>query len=309
MNQINYTFPIFLLLATLNLYAQNDTIINYLDSKSKIIVNGDEKKDFKFIESIIKISDSLWQVKVYRNNGKLYVFRNSKTNDGRLIIGQELRFHINDSLSSITNYNEKGIRDGKTISWFMNKNKNYEGNFLDGNREGLWKFYHYNGVLAAKGFYKRDTLLKVNYFDEKGIEKKIKITCNSDVLVNNKNVNYTEKFSNIDSTLIKSNENYTYTKKDCIKLPYFEGGEKNFIKSVRKMPLNIVSSLQGKLNVNFLIDFDGSIKNVWFSEKLPKYLENKILSFFEKLEGWHPATHFDRKIPYEFHLPINFTNN
>jgi len=41
-------------------------------------------------------------------------------------------------------------------------------------------------------------------------------------------------------------------------------------------------------------------------EEIPEDLNQKIVSFFEAIDGWEPAIQMNRRVPVNFSIPINF---
>ena len=48
----------------------------------------------------------------------------------------------------------EGKGNGKEISYWETGKLDFEGNWLNGKRNGLWIYYHYNGNKSAKIVYK-----------------------------------------------------------------------------------------------------------------------------------------------------------
>lgn len=46
-----------------------------------------------------------------------------------------------------------GIREGKTVTYFANGNKYYEGQFVRAQKSGLWKFYNEQGEFVNETIY------------------------------------------------------------------------------------------------------------------------------------------------------------
>lgn len=278
---MKYFFFAYFLLISISFYSQNDTIIHYLDSKAQLISKSNDE-DIRLIQIGNKINDSLWKVTNYRNNGKVESTWTSRNTNFEKRIGKYMKFHSNDTIAIISNYDEHSMLNGISVGWFPNKNINYKGIYKEGKKKGVWKFYHYNGVLGAKGYFKHGKLLKSYYYDENG--NQLEHPLNDD---DNKNNNSSE-----DSSICKD--------------AYFKGGYKNFIKKLNVITENIQFSIKGKLVVYFTVFIDGSITNVWFDEKIPQVLKNEISTYFTNIKGWHPVTHLGRKIPREFSIVLNF---
>lgn len=255
-----------LFLITISLNAQNDTIINYFDYKGSKTIDISE---LFYLETITKKEDSLWITKRFKKNGQLFAYWYSKSNINKNKIGQSLTLHSNDSISSVEFYNHKNVKHGQSKAWFMNRNLNWEGRYLDGKREGAWQYYHYNGKLAAKGFYRNDSLMRAYYFDENG--------------------------------------NKTDKPEICYRDAFFDKGMREFQKNMKKMPKNLKEIVRGKVIINFTVHIDGSIQEVILGGiSLSEDLENQFISFFKNIKGWQTAIHLGRKIPSNMKIPITF---
>lgn len=258
---------LFVVFICANGYSQKDSIVNYLDKKGNIIKNKDKAMSF---EIITKTPDSLWLVRKYRRSGKLYSYTHYLTDERKTKIGESVVFNKHGKISALYFYNKEGKRHGKMQTWFDNGNKNTEGVYLNGKREGVWKIYHYNGELAGKGIVKNDSILKTTYYNEKG-----------------------EKLDNVDK-IIKE------------KKPVFKGGDKKYYKLLKQLTSKISYKVKGQIIVEYVIDVEGNIKDITIDEKIPEKLEKEITHFFENLEGWEPAIHLNRKIPFNYIQPLNF---
>lgn len=262
MNRIVLIFVIFF---TLQSFSQKDSIVTYFNAKNLATTN---KTDFKFIQVTTKKNDSLWLFRRFLKNGKLFNYWHSKTSDSKQKVGEFVSFDLNDSIKSIFFYNDKGLKHGKYSSWFINRKKNTEGNYINGKKEGLWKYYYYNGKIAARGFFKKDSLLKEQFFDVDG---------------NNKP-----------------------KPKDLSKKAKFKGGINKFRNKIRDINNKIDVKLRGKIHISFIVDVNGEINFVKIFGATPKFLSDIIITNIKKIKGWEPAEHLGRKIPVNFSFPITF---
>ncbi len=256
-----------ILLMSLKGHSQKDSIVNYLDKKGKITKDKEIARSF---EIITKKSDSLWFVRKFRRSGKLYNYTYYKSKDKKNKIGESVNFNKHGKMTSLLYYNNKGEKHGKETRWFDNGNKNIEALYLKGDKEGVWKLYHYNGTIASRGVFKKDSLLKSTFY-------------------------------NLQGNKIDFEYDDFKTKK-----PKFKGGNKKYIDKLKKLIRNIDFKVKGKVNVYYVIDTKGRIKDVTIDEELPTKLKKQIITFFENIEGWIPATHLNRKIPFNFSQPLNF---
>ena len=136
------------LFITINCYSQ-DSIVNFLDGKGKIV----DKKNALEIETIVR-KDTLWKVTNYYRNGKIKKYGHFKTKSKENPIGEFITFNRKSKIITVTFYNLNGKKNGRHRTWFDNGNVNSIGIYLDGKREGKWKYYHYNGNEACRQYYK-----------------------------------------------------------------------------------------------------------------------------------------------------------
>ncbi|RSC93726.1 toxin-antitoxin system YwqK family antitoxin [Tenacibaculum singaporense] len=257
---------LFVVFICANGYSQKDSISNYLDRKFKITSN---KNDAKYIETSVK-KGSLWEISIYYRDGKIFKKGFSNNNRGNSYIGKHLVFHRNGKLSKKSFFNSEGELEGKVLALFDNGNRNYTGFHKNGVPSGLWKYYHYNGNLAAKFYYDiHGDIEKYILFNEKGEEFKDEI----------------------------------YTK--FIK-PTFKNGEEEFSSKMNYLIDNVSYAINTAIDVDFIIDVDGSIRDVWVANTIPNKLRNEIADFFESIKGWKPAVEMNRKIPYKYSIMLNF---
>lgn len=257
---------IVVMITTYCLNAQNDSIVKYLNKKFEITT---EKSKALFIDIRKKI-DTTWEVTRYYRDGKLYSKSYSKSEEFDEFIGKYLTFYRNGKLEEKRNYTIYHKKHGKVIHFFDNGNRSFSGFYNNGSRIKLWKYYHYNGNLASKFYYgEKGGLKKIILFDEAGNQLK--------------NTDYVE-----------------------FRHPVFKKGIVNF----REKLSNIISGLSYSINtvidVSFIVDVDGSIRDVWVINNVPKKLKKEIVSFFESVNGWEAAIDMGRKIPFRYSIGLNF---
>lgn len=220
------------------------------------------------IETIVK-KDSLWEVTKYYRNGKIKQIGHFKTKYKTIPIGEFLTFNRKGKISRIIYYDFYGMKNGLSRSWFDNGNISSFEIYQNDKKEGKWKYYHYNGNEACRLYYKNNSILKTIIYDEKGIE--------------------------IHANLIEFQE------------PSFKEGLDIFRKRLGQLHNNLDYQVVGKIYLSFIIDIDGNITDVETSEKLPKELDRRIRIYLENIKGWDPAFHMNRRYPYNFELPLNFS--
>ncbi len=124
-----------MLMTTGNFFAQ-DSIVNYLDSKE----NKTKKSKAFFVETLVK-KNNLWVQTLYHRNRKIkkkgqYVKKNKS-----LPIGNFYKFFRSGNLKRVYSFNDANQLDGYTKAWFPENKLNYTGNYDNGSKVGIWKYY------------------------------------------------------------------------------------------------------------------------------------------------------------------------
>jgi hypothetical protein len=247
----------------LNLYSQ-DSIVNYLDRNGKVIA----KKNASEIETIVR-KDSLWKVTRYYRTGKLKEYGYFQDKEKKTPTGSFISYDRNGNLSSVLLYDSIGNKRGPYKRWFDTGKISATGIYVDNKKESIWKYYHYNGNIACKQYFKNDGITKTVIYDENG--------------------------DRIETGLVE------FTK------PEYQGGVDEFIKRLRRIHNTLDYQVVGKIHLNFNINIDGRIRDVEITEKIPKNLERQIRVFLENTKGWKPAIHMNRRYPYNYEIPLNFS--
>lgn len=257
------TILLIMLLITANFFAQ-DSIVNYLDYKGNIV-----KKNNAFsLETIVK-KDSVWQYTRYYNGGKLKERKNFKTKKRVKQVGVSYSFSVRGNLLEVKTFDSNSELTGKYKSWFDNKQIDSEGMYSNGAKIGVWKYYHFNGLLATKQYYTKGKLMKNVFYDETG--------------------------QKIDADLIE------------YKAPSFNGGGlQKFWERIKDIHNRISFQINGVIVLNFDIYIDGNIKNVQSTTKIPKNLSRRLKSYFENIKGWSPAIDMNRRVPYNLTYNLDF---
>ena len=262
---IKHVLTLIILFFSLLSFSQEEIITLY-NSKRK------ETKDpskAKFYQRLTKEKDSLWLFRMYRRNNQLASYCYSKTKDSKKKIGQKVSFGLNDSISSIIFYNNKGEKHGKFSAWFDNRNKSYEGRYINGKREGLWRNYFYSGEIAARAFFKNDSLITEKFYDKNGNERVLKGNC-------------------------------------CRKKPEFTGGIKKYKKIVQRLASKLEWKIKGTITVDYTISVTGDLTNIRIYDTLPDNLGLEIITFFKQIKGWKPAFNNGRPIPIQHSFKLIF---
>ena len=262
-----YLFVFLFVISFFKTQAQQDSIVNYISSKGKIVP---ESKAI-YYEIIIKQTDSLWLVDRYwagLNRLKSKSFFTSSNKE--LKIGKETNYSRFGKILNEKFFDNKGGKIGTQTTWFDNGKIDYIGSYKDGLQEGEWNFYHYNGKLALQKFYHKGKLISKIYYSEKG-----KVLPKSTIIID---------------------------KEDRV----FKGGKKRYLEKLNELKKEIDFRFRASISVRYTIGVDGRIYDVTVDEVLPEKLKTTIIDFFENLKGWKPRVHYNRKIPSVFNQRINY---
>lgn len=271
--KITFLFVLFL---SINTFSQKDSIINYLD-RNNLLTNI--KEDAVSVEIISKVNDTLWKREKISRTGKLLNYTHYKSKEKKIQIGESVSYHFNNKVATLVFYNHKGLLNGKEQRWFYNGGKDREGLYVNGNREGVWKFYHFNGKLAAKLIYKNDVLVNSYFLDEKGNRQK-------DVDI--------------------KNSSFTNRPFELLDPPNFKGGEAKYIEKLQDIITDSNYDIRGKIRVSYTIDINGKIIEVTLDEKVPEKLAIELKTFMQGLKGWSSGVNLNRKVPVRFSQVFNF---
>ena len=117
--------------------------------------------------------DSLWIN--YNSQGFIIsreIYALDKLNGLRVTYYLEGQGEDEEKMLTIENYKDS-LLDGSFESFFIKGNIHKQGNYIKGNKEGIWLIYNPDGQLASKANYKNDVLHGWSYaYNSKGVELK-----------------------------------------------------------------------------------------------------------------------------------------
>jgi antitoxin component YwqK of YwqJK toxin-antitoxin module len=189
-------------------------------------------------------------------------------------IGTSLSWYPNGykSDSTYSNVNESGI----AVSWFDTGSPSSAGRYSAGNKQdGTWKYFHKNGRISSIETYHQATLLSKQYFDENGMLQND--TTNRDKMA--------EFPGGVEALLKYVTDNL-----------YFPDGYK------------IIHADIAKVVVQFTINEDGTVEDVFTSVAFDKRFDSIAESVIKKSPQWSPAIDHNRKVKCRFTLPVTFQN-
>lgn len=243
-------------------------VINYLDSKRKIIKNTRKAKYYEFLK---KENDSLWFSEIFlKNINKRIHSSYFKTKERKVVVGETKHYNLKGDVVALRYYNSNGDKLGVSTRWFDNGQVNLIGRYENGKQEGSWNFYHINGTLAAEKKYHKGALDKVDYYNEKG-----------ELLPRGSFIN----------------------KKEAA---VFKGGKEKYNKKIQSLYLKLKQfrkergisfNFRPKVKVRYTVNVNGRITDVSIDEAIPIAMNDFIVNWFEHLKGWSPRVHMNRKVP------------
>ena len=117
--------------------------------------------------------DSLWIN--YNSQGFIIsreIYALDKLNGLRVTYYLEGQGEDEEKMLTIENYKDS-LLDGSFESFFIKGNIQKQGNYIKGNKDGIWLIYNPDGQLASKANYKNDVLHGWSYaYNSKGVELK-----------------------------------------------------------------------------------------------------------------------------------------
>ena len=189
-------------------------------------------------------------------------------------IGTRLTWHPNGYLRDSLSLQED--RSGAMVSWFDNGVPSAAGRCSAGMKQnGKWKYYHKNGNLSSVEIYKDSKLVDKQYFNESG--ELMKDTTNTD------------------------------------RRAEFKGGIEAWLKYISHeiyFPANykIINADMAIVVVNFTINEDGDIENVFTSSSFEKKFDRIAERAIKRSPKWAPAMAHNRRIKQKMNQAVRFQN-
>jgi len=167
---------------------------------------------------------------------------------------------------------EKKTYNGLHKSWYENGILRFVSTYLNGKKNGDFISYWENGILKRKDFYKNGKLKKGDCWNENG-----------------------EKV-----------EYYAFEIH-----PKYPGGKVKmyeFIKKNLKYPeLSKQYNLGGKVVVDFKIDTDGNVCDIYIHETVNSELDKEAIRIIKSMPKWTPGYHDGIATSVKYRIPINFS--
>ncbi|MDD7914227.1 toxin-antitoxin system YwqK family antitoxin [Polaribacter ponticola] len=261
----NIFLIVFTFFLSFSCFSQKDSVVNYLDRHYKKVI----KEQATYIQTIVK-KDSLWLATVYFGNGKVKFQGNFKNKKLKTRVGVFKVYDESGNLKSTQNYNSKGKKNGR-YSYFNTKGALItKGYFLNGKKEGVWKYLDNNLKSRARIVYKKGNILDYNLWNEEGITIKEKLIIS--------------------------------------RSPHYKKGNKSLRTRLNKELVKGLKN-EG-LNTNFLlkcsISKEGKVEDISITPNIGDQYKEKIISYFLKFDGMQPGIIANMKVKFPLELPFIF---
>jgi TonB family protein len=184
--------------------------------------------------------------------------------------GKSLSWYINGQLKSESNY-IKGELDGKESTYYENGQLKSEINDLDNQNERLIVTYWKNGKIKRRDFFRKEQLQTGVCFDSLGNEIK----------------------------------HFDYEV-----MPQYKGGDQRLINDIAnnlEYPIKSRDAgIQGRVLVRFVVSTDGSITSVSILEGVSPELNAEAIRVVKTLKKFKPGLQDGEPVPVFYGVPISF---
>ena len=163
------------------------------------------------------------------------------------------------------------IMDGYSV-YYHGKTMDHEGRYLNGKRDGVWKYYHQDGNISGVIINKDNQVVSAQYFKPSG-------------------------------------EKETDPKK-IEQLPSYPGGmnamAEYISRNVRYPQQSRKDRITGQVKVGFTISATGEIMDIAVLSGVNDELNHEAIRAVRSMPNWIPGVQFNRPVKVRYTLPINF---
>ncbi|MEJ7779645.1 MAG: energy transducer TonB [Daejeonella sp.] len=181
-----------------------------------------------------------------------------------------------NELESITTYKDPELKilDGYNASYF-GKAKGQEGRYLNGKRQGPWKYFRGDGSISGTLNYNNDVIVSAEY--------------------------------------LKPNGDIETDPKKIEQLPSFPGGAnafRNYLNNTLRYPAQSREKrISGRVIVAFTVSPIGEILDVRISSGVNDELDREAMRVVRNMPRWNPGVQFNRPVRVAYVIPIAFALN
>lgn len=235
--------------------------------------------------------------------------------------GKLIDYYMSGKIQSEAYYTDfkKGIKSGKFIMYYENGNIKRDMDYLDGKRNGKYLAYNENGKLTEEIDYVEDKIAGKyrTYYESGNLEKDIAYSDskrNGQFLVYRKTGelkrvdNYVNgDFTNGKCLDLAGNDTTYYDYEVAAIFPGGRGELMKFLGNEMIYPENAIrNNLEGKVYLRFIIDVDGSVKNVKVTRGVNSEFDAEAVRAVRNMPRWTPGMIDGVPVKSYFDLPVNF---
>ncbi len=186
-------------------------------------------------------------------------------------VGQWEFHFVDGGLQSKGSYDGQGLLTGEWKNYSVTGELFSEGQYVDGKKEGEWKWYFKNGTASSVEQFEQDEMKSYKFFDERGKKQR-------------KSKYWTE------ASFKGGMEGLYQWLSDNIEYP--------------EMARNL--GIQGKVHIQFVVEPNGEISNAFVKKKVSKSLDKAALDIIKKMPNWSPGYSHNQAVRSYFTLPVSF---
>ena len=190
-----------------------------------------------------------------------------------IMIGLAMSWHKNGAIRDSMLFDDNG--NGVSRRYWPDGTLSGTGNFIAGQKDGLWRFYHRNGVPCQEVKFKSDSALEYTCYDVKGS-------------IQTKDCHFEKEatFKGGETRWI----NYLSGKLSSVQLPkaYYEG------------------RLYGTIYITFIVDPEGKVTDVKALNSIDPDIDRIALNIIKQSPRWEPAVQYNRGVYAYRRQPLTF---
>lgn len=129
-------------------YSQSDTVVS---ENLELFVKGDDWENRKFYKIGHSIPFTGFMVNYYPNTNQIENIIELK--DGMYLTGEATDYYPNGLKKEVKSYTPTGELFGQYIKWYENGQKNTEGEYRNGKKNGNWTIWNDKGAIIKQEIF------------------------------------------------------------------------------------------------------------------------------------------------------------
>jgi TonB family protein len=246
------------------------------------------------------------------SNKDAVYFRKTEVRDGIFAVKDyyvsNKQLAMEATMSSIS---PKGIHDGKCIRYFENGQLKEEGEYVAGDKVGLWKYYHENGKPSGENRFENEEQNYLQRWDESGTALLVKGTG----IYLERSKDFGSSYRDIVNHKLRSIFSIDETTGDSIyvvveKTVEYKGGlpalYRSMMKEIRYPVAAKRAGIQGKVFVAFVVDKSGRVTNAEVLRGIGGGCDEESIRVIKDKHHWNPGIVNGKPVKQKMVLPIAF---